>query len=110
MGWLLDEEYPTVAQSGRPYEDAQSPEVELVDAVAQLQKDLAEFRTEFRTEFAYGSARRPASSSQTTRQSGFTSTSVPRYTGRSSWDQYRQVFEAIVCSNGWDGASAGVPS
>ena len=74
VGWPPDDKYPTVAQSGRPYED--------------------------------GSARRPASSSQTTRRSGFTSTSVPRSTGRSSWDQYRQVFEAIVCSNGWDGVTA----
>ena len=87
---------------GRPYEDARSLEVELVDAVALLQKDMAEFRTEF----GYGSARKPASSSQTTRRSGFTSTSVPRYTGRSSWDQYRQVLEAIVCSNRWDGVMA----
>ena len=85
MGWPLDDEYPMVAQSGRPYEDPRSPEVELVDEVERLQKDMAEFWTEF----GYGSARKPASSSQTTRRSGFTSTSVPRYTGRSSWDQYR---------------------
>ena len=101
MGWPPDDEYPAVAQSGWPYEDeyleeARSPRVELVDAVARLQKEL----------FGYGSARRPASSSQTTRGLGFTSTSVPRYMGRSSWDQYRQVFEAIVCSNGWDGVTA----
>ena len=57
-------------------------------------------------EFGYGGARGPANSSQTTRRSGFTSTSVPRYSGKSSWDQYRQVFEAIVCSNGWDGVTA----
>ena len=100
-------EYQAVAQSGRPYEDeyleeAWSPRVELVNVVARLQKELAEFRTEF----GYGSARGPASSSQTTRGSGFTSTSVPRYSGKSSWDQYRQVFEAIVCSNGWDGVTA----
>ena len=44
----------------------------------------------------------PASPSQTTRRSGFTSTLVPRYSGKSSWEQYRQVFEAIACSNGWD--------
>ena len=31
---------------------------------------------------------------------------VPMYVGRSSWDQYRQVFEAIICSNGWDGVTA----
>ena len=45
------------------------------------------------------SGRGPASSSQTTRGSGFTSMSGPRYSGTSSWDQYQQVFEAIVCSN-----------
>ena len=107
LGWPLDDEYPAVAQSGRPYEDecleeARSPREELVDAVARLQMELAEFRTEF----GYSSARGPASSSQTTRGSGFTSTSMPRYAGKSSWDQYRQVFEVIVCSNGWDGVTA----
>ena len=67
-------------QSGRPYtdeslEEARSPRVELEDAVAWLQKELAEYRKEF----GYGDARGPANSSQTTRRSGFTSTSVPRY-------------------------------
>ena len=28
------------------------------------------------------------------------------FAGETSWDQYRQVFEAIVCSNGWDGVTA----
>ena len=32
----------------------------------------------------------------------FTSTKVPKFIGVTSWDQYRQVFEAIVRSNGWD--------
>ena len=32
----------------------------------------------------------------------FTSTPVPHYAGGSNWDQYREVFEAIVCSNEWD--------
>ena len=31
---------------------------------------------------------------------------MPRYAGRSSWDKYRHVFEAIVCSNGWDEVTA----
>ena len=33
-------------------------------------------------------------------------TPVPMFTGKTSWDQYRQVFEAIVSSNGWDGVIA----
>ena len=107
LGWPPDDEYPAVAQSGWPPEDesleeARSPRVELVDAVARLQKELAEFWTEF----GYGSARRPAIPSQISGGSGFTSTSVPMYAGKSSWDQYQQVFEAIVCSNGWDGVTA----
>ena len=31
---------------------------------------------------------------------------VPRYSGKSSWEQYRQVFAAIACSNGWDDVMA----
>ena len=31
---------------------------------------------------------------------------MPRYDGVSDWDQYRKVFEAIVCSNGWDEMTA----
>ena len=66
LGWPPDDEFPAVAQSGWPPEDeyleeARSPRVELVDVVARLQKELAEFRTEF----GYGSARRPAIPSQT---------------------------------------------
>ena len=34
------------------------------------------------------------------------STKVPRLAGMSSWEQYRQVFDAIVLSNGWDDATA----
>ena len=40
------------------------------------------------------------------RRSRYTSTPVPRYYGKSNWEQYREVFEAIVCSNGWDDVTA----
>ena len=36
------------------------------------------------------------------RQAAFTMTKVPRLDGTSSWEQYKQVFDAIVRSNGWD--------
>ena len=36
----------------------------------------------------------------------FTSTKVPKVAGVISWEQYRQVFHAIVQSNGWDDATA----
>ena len=35
----------------------------------------------------------------------FTSTKVPKFSGETSWDQYCQVFDAIVLSNGWDDAA-----
>ena len=35
----------------------------------------------------------------------FASTKVPKFGGVTSWDQYRQVFDAIVHSNGLDDAT-----
>ena len=35
-----------------------------------------------------------------------TSTKVPRFAGTTNWEQYRQVFDAIVLSNGWDDVTA----
>ena len=103
--WPPDGEYPMVAQSGLSYgndflEETWSPSRELEDVVAWLQKDITEYQRELR----YSGEKGPASPSQTTRRSGFTSTPVRRYSGKSSWEQYRQVFEAIACSNGWDDA------
>ena len=61
---------------------------------------------EFRAESGYGSARRSAIPTRTSGWSGFTSTPVPMYAGKSSWDPHWQVLAAIVCSNGWDGVTA----
>ena len=36
----------------------------------------------------------------------FTTTKVPRFDGTTSWEQYKQVFDAIVSSNGWDNDTA----
>ena len=77
---------------------------ELEDSVARLQKDIQEYQRELR----YSGVKGPASSSQTTRLSGFTSTPALRYSGKSSWEQYRQVFEAIACSNGWDDVTVAI--
>ena len=40
------------------------------------------------------------------RQVAFMMTKVPRFDGTTSWEQYRQVFDAIVWSNGWDNDTA----
>ena len=40
------------------------------------------------------------------RRAALTTTKVPRFDGTTSWEQYHQVFEAIVRSNGWDNYTA----
>ena len=42
----------------------------------------------------------------TPRQAAFTTTKVPRFGGTTIWEQYRQGFDAMVLSNGWDDAMA----
>ena len=81
---------------------AWSPENILVDTVARMQQDLADIRAESRQ------LRTPGVPPvvHTPRQAAFTTTKVPRFGGTTSWEQYRQVFEAIVLSNGWDDAMA----
>ena len=99
--------YSMGAQSGLFIENdspeaAWSPSKKLEDAVAQLQRDIADYQQELR----FGGGQGPANPPRPMKRSGFTSTPVPRYSEKSSWEQYRQVFVAIVCSNGWDGVTA----
>ena len=79
-----------------------SPENILIDTVARLQRELADIRAESRQ------LRTPGVSPvvPTPRQAAFTTTKVPRFTGTTSWEQYRQLFDAIVLSKGWDDATA----
>ena len=74
----------------------------LQQRVLKLQKDLEEAKAESR----YFCANRSENPVVTPNRPRFTSTPVPRYAGGSNWDQYREVFEAIVCSNGWDEVTA----
>ena len=52
--------------------------------------------------------RTPATSQviQAPRRAALTTTKVPRFDRTTSWEQYHQVFEAIVWSNGWDNDTA----
>ena len=79
-----------------------SPTMELERAVIQLQKDFDDCRTEFEITRKHTLA----VDLQPPRQARFTSTPVPRYSGKSNWEQHREIFEAIVCSNGWDDVTA----
>ena len=67
-----------------------------------MQQDLADIRAENRL------LRTPGVQPvvHTPRQEAFTTTKVPRFGGATSWEQYRQVLDAIVLSNGWDDATA----
>ena len=79
-----------------------SSSMKLEMAVIRLQKDFDHCHTEFEL----ARKQTPAVALLPPRWPGFTSTPVPRYSGESNWEQYREVFEAIVSSNGWDGATA----
>ena len=102
-----DDGYPGIANSGRSQEvhsqeELHSPSRQLEEAVVRLHQDIADYRTELRL----NRTQTPAISIRSPKRLGFTSTPVPRFSGRSSWEQYRQVFEAIVRSNGWDDVTA----
>ena len=73
-----------------------------MDTVSRIQKDMAIFREENCV------LRTPATSQvvQAPRRAALTTTKVPRFDGTTSWEQYQQVFEAIVRSNGWDNDTA----
>ena len=79
-----------------------SSHIQLEMAVSQLQRDVEDCRAE--RELAGNQT--PAVTLRPQRRSGYTSTLVPRYSGKSNWEQYQEVFEAIVCSNGWDDVTA----
>ena len=74
----------------------------LVNTVARKQKDIATLCEENLI------LRTPAIPQvvQAPRRAAFTTTKVPRFDGTTSWEQYRQVFDAIVRSNGWDNDTA----
>ena len=75
-----------------------SSHIQLEMAVSLLQRDVEDCRAE--RELARNQTQ--AATLRSRRRSRYTSTAVPRYSGKSNWEQYREVFEAIVCSNGWD--------
>ena len=84
------------------HKDIGSPVDMLVDTVSRIQKDMAILHEENRL------LRTPAASQavQAPRRAAIRTTKVPRFDGTTSWEQYHQVFEVIVRSNGWDNDTA----
>ena len=88
----------TKQDGGQGQKNVGSPIDTLVNTVSHMQRDLAILRDENRA------LRTPATSQviQAPRRAALTTTKVPWFDGTTSWEQYHQVFEAIVRSNGWD--------
>ena len=79
-----------------------SPTMVLEETVGRLQRDLEELQLENR----FLKTPKAVKSVPLVRQAAFTTTKVPWFDGSTSWEQYLQVFEAIVLSNGWGDATA----
>ena len=77
-----------------------SPVAALEDTVSRMQRDLEELQTENR----FLRTPRAPVPVPLVRQAALTTTKVPWFNGSSSWEQYQQVFDAIVLSNGWGDA------
>ena len=89
----------SLRNGGQCQKDIDSPVNMLVDMVASIQKEMAILREEnclLRTPA-------PLQVVQVPRRAALTTTRVPRFDGTTTWEQYHQVFESIVRSNGWDG-------
>ena len=74
----------------------------LIDTVARLQRDLADMKADMKAESRY----LRTSGVPPVAHVAFMSTKVPWFAGTTSWELYRQVFDAIVLSNRWDDARA----
>ena len=78
------------------------PEAELIDTVPRLQLDVEEMKFGPIVHSTLGRPTSPVRSKPVV----FTSTKVPKFTGITSWEQYRQVLADIAQSNGWDDVTA----
>ena len=88
--------------SGDVEDEDKSPKAVLEETVGRMQRDLEELQSEnqfLRTPRVV----RPV---PLVRQAALTTTKVPWFNGSTSWEQYLQVFDAIVLSNGWGDATA----
>ena len=106
-GWPPDDMCADSTRYRGSFDDRDREGLQLLSPVFQqkvlkLQRDLEEAKAESRYFRARG-IDKPVVAPNRPR---FTSTPVPRYAGGSNWEQYREVFEAIVCSNGWDETTA----
>ena len=92
-----EEEYSDIPNSGRPHdgyvaEELCSPSRQLEKAVVRHNlQDIVDYREELEL----NRTQTPAVSTRPPKRLGFTSTSVPRFSGKSNWEQYRQVLRPL---------------
>ena len=79
-----------------------SPVTALEDTVSHMQRELNVLQTENR----FLRTPRAPVPVPLVRQAALTTTQVPLFNGSTCWEQYLQVFDAIVLSNGWGDATA----
>ena len=82
--------------------DEWSLRMALEDTVISMEHDLEELQAENR----FLKTPRAQTLAPITRQAVLTMTKVLWFNGTTSWEQYQQVFDAIVLSNGWGYATA----
>ena len=99
-GGLADQRKDTAGRNQQ--NDEWSPVAALEDTVSRMQRYLEDLQTENRF------LRTPMAPVPVplVRQAAHTTTKVPWLNGSTSWEQYQQVFDAIVLSNGWGNATA----
>ena len=97
-GGLAEQRTDTAGQNLQT--DEWSPVAALENTVSRMQRDLEDLQTENR----FLRTPRAPVPVPLVRQVALTTTKV--YPGSTSWEQYQQVFDAIVLSNGWGDATA----
>ena len=99
-GGLAEQQTDTAGQKRQT--DEWSPVAALENTVSHMQRDLEDLQSENR----FLRTPRAPVPVPLVRQAALTTTKVPWFNGSTSWEQYRQVFDAIVLSNGWGDATA----
>ena len=99
-GGLAEQRTDTVGRNRQT--DEWSPVVALENTVSRMQRDIEDLQTENR----FLRTPRTQMSVPFVQQVALTTTKVPWFNGLTIWEQYQQVFDAIVLSNGWDDATA----
>ena len=93
--------YDSLPPRAEVYDSIRSPETDLMDMVVNLQLEVQALKFVQSGPSTLDMKTLPVQSKPV----ACTSTKVHKFSGATSWDQYRQVCDASVRSNGWDDAT-----